>query len=53
MLGHGKHKESEWSEWEAAVFYRNAEGMLFSTDLLRWNARFMPLASIGPGGERA
>lgn len=43
LQGHGKMKGGVESEWEPCVFYANAEGMRFATDLLRWNARFVPL----------
>jgi len=43
MLGHGKAKLE--GDWENAVFYRNAEGALFATTTLRWNARFVPVQS--------
>lgn len=44
LLGHGKVKRGS-DTWERGVFYRNADGMLFCTDLTRWNARFMPITS--------
>lgn len=47
LLGLGKAKLD--SEWQNCAFYRNSEGMMFATDLLRWNARFM---SLQVGGER-
>lgn len=48
MIGFAKHKGDGEALWAQAVVYRNAEGMMFSTDLLRWNARFVPISAEGP-----
>jgi hypothetical protein len=50
LLGHGKVRMGE--AWEAGVFYRNTEGMLFATSTLRWNARFVPLAATDSRNDR-